>query len=85
LTSSTVNAMESLKNSLPDNSKIITENGNYLHCEFKEGIWTDDVEFQIYPEQNSIHFRSSSRWGYDDMGANRKRMEALKMLLEAQP
>ncbi len=79
------NPMSQLKNALPNNAKIISEQGDYLHCEFKLGIWTDDVEFLVNPEQNIIHFRSSSRWGYDDLGANRKRIENLKKVLETNP
>lgn len=36
----------------------------------------DDVEFLV--QDNVIHFRSGSRFGHGDMGANHQRMEAWK-------
>jgi uncharacterized protein (DUF1499 family) len=40
----------------------------------------DDVVFLIDPEEHVIHFRSASRVGRSDLGANRKRMEHLSKL-----
>lgn len=38
----------------------------------------DDVVFVADAERQLIHFRSSSRTGYSDMGVNRKRMEEIR-------
>lgn len=37
----------------------------------------DDVTFMVDSDANEIHFRSASRVGHSDLGANRKRLEAL--------
>ena len=37
----------------------------------------DDVHFELDDDAKLIHFRSASRVGYSDLGANRKRMDAL--------
>jgi len=42
----------------------------------------DDVLFRYDSDQQLIHVRSSSRIGYSDMGANRKRIEQVRLLLE---
>jgi len=60
-------------------TKIVTEKGNYLHVEFTSALFrfVDDVEFLIDEPNGRVHFRSASRVGYGDLGANRKRMEAI--------
>jgi uncharacterized protein (DUF1499 family) len=61
-------------------SKIIADEGDYLHAEFTSLIFrfVDDVEFSFDDGNKLIHFRSASRLGYSDLGANRKRMEAIR-------
>lgn len=45
----------------------------------------DDVVFLLDPDQRMIHFRSASRIGRSDWGANRRRMERLsERFMEAQ-
>lgn len=39
--------------------------------------FTDDVDFLIDPDAGVIHFRSASRIGHHDLGANRRRMRRL--------
>tara|TARA_R110002111_G_scaffold107056_1_gene165437 strand:- start:5067 stop:5528 length:462 start_codon:yes stop_codon:yes gene_type:complete len=60
--------------------RIITQEGDYLHAEFRSFCFrfVDDVEFLIDSRQNVIQVRSASRVGYSDLGANRKRIEALR-------
>jgi uncharacterized protein (DUF1499 family) len=60
--------------------QIITATDRYLHVEFTTALlrFVDDVEFLIDPDQKVIHFRSASRIGYSDLGANRKRMDAIR-------
>jgi uncharacterized protein (DUF1499 family) len=64
--------------SMPRNTMITTE-PTYIHAEFRSALWrfVDDVEFLIDADTRLIHFRSASRLGYGDMGANRKRMNEL--------
>jgi uncharacterized protein (DUF1499 family) len=60
-------------------SKIVMEEGNYIHAEFRSLIFrfVDDVEFLLDEKEKVIHFRSASRTGYSDLGVNRKRMQKI--------
>ena len=62
--------------------QIVKQEGNYLHAEFRSLCFrfVDDVEFLIDSGQNRIHVRSASRVGHYDLGANRKRIEAIRQL-----
>lgn len=57
-------------------TRLKEEAGNYLHYTFK--TWPipfiDDVEFLFDDEAKVIHYRSASRVGHSDLGANGKRM-----------
>ena len=57
---------------------------NYIHAEFRSSIFrfVDDIEFLFPPDKNIIHVRSASRKGYYDFGANRRRVERLRVMLE---
>ncbi|WP_420627211.1 DUF1499 domain-containing protein [Candidatus Leptofilum sp.] len=64
-----------------DNSfTIISQTPTYIHAEARSNLWRfiDDVEFYFDEAASVIHFRSASRLGYGDMGANRQRMEAIR-------
>lgn len=64
-------------------SKIIVVADDYIRAEFISKIFrfVDDVEF-YFPDTKSkkllIHVRSSSRVGYSDLGANRRRIEQIR-------
>lgn len=60
-------------------AKLISENDHYLHYEFTSFLFrfVDDVEFLIDDESKRVHFRSASRVGHSDLGANRKRMQSI--------
>lgn len=60
-------------------SKVISQRENYLYVEFTSLIfrYVDDVEFLIDSQNNRIDFRSASRVGHSDLGANRKRMSTI--------
>ncbi len=66
-------------------AKIITQTDNYIHAEFTSRLFrfVDDVEFFIDEEKSVIHFRSASRVGYSDLGANRQRMERIRQAFDA--
>ena len=57
-------------------TRLKTEAENYLHYTFKTRIipFIDDVEFLFDDEAKLIHYRSASRVGHSDMGANARRM-----------
>ncbi len=63
------------------NAEVITESADYIHVEFTTPLmrYVDDVEFVLPSAENVIHVRSSSRIGYADFGANRERIEALRL------
>ena len=67
--------------SLP-RTKIIRQDKNYLYAEFRSKLlgYVDDVEF--FFDGNAVHVRSCSRLGRRDFGVNRKRVEALRALIE---
>lgn len=71
--------LESIVKSMP-RTRIVTRTEDYLHVEFRSFLFrfVDDVEFYIPAStsegQLQIEFRSASRVGYSDLGANRKRM-----------
>jgi uncharacterized protein (DUF1499 family) len=72
------NAVESLPR-----TTIIREEKNYLYAEFRSKLlgYVDDVEF--FFDGQVIQVRSCSRLGRRDFGVNRKRVEALRRLIEA--
>ena len=55
---------------------------NYLHYTFKtkRGGFIDDVEFYFDEKNQVVEFRSASRLGYGDLGANKRRMKKLYSL-----
>jgi uncharacterized protein (DUF1499 family) len=61
--------------------EVVSEKGNYAHLTHTSSImgYVDDIEIMLNGSQLSI--RSASRVGYSDMGANRKRVEAIRKLL----
>lgn len=66
-------------------SKIVEQTEHYIRVEYTTAIlrFVDDAEFLIKPETKQIHFRSASRIGRSDLGANRKRMSQVKAAFEA--
>jgi len=56
------------------------KNSSTLHYSFqtKLGKFIDDVHFYIDEANGLIHFRSASRVGWSDMGANRRRIKKIK-------
>lgn len=72
-----ISIIESIKR-----TKIITKTENYIHAEFRTGVFkfVDDVEFYFDDSSKIIHFRSASRVGHSDLGVNRKRMEKIRNL-----
>lgn len=60
-------------------AKIITSSPDYIHAEFTSAIFKfiDDVEF-YFGVDKKVHFRSASRKGHSDLGANKKRIEDIR-------
>ena len=76
--------LERLIRDLP-RTRVITRQPHYLHVEFQSWLFrfVDDVEFLVMPTEGVIHFRSASRVGYSDLGANRRRMEKIRETWES--
>ena len=66
-----------------DEANIVEQTGGYLYAEFTSRImgYVDDVEFLYDAASNQTHVRSASRLGHSDLGANRKRIEAIRSRL----
>ena len=65
-------------------SQIIDQTENYIHAEFRSLIFrfADDVEFFLDSKSSQIHFRSASRIGHSDLGANSRRMQKLSIRIQ---
>lgn len=66
-----------------DGANIVKQSSNYLYAEFTSSLmgYVDDVEFLYDAASKTTQVRSASRVGYSDMGANRSRIEAIRMQL----
>jgi uncharacterized protein (DUF1499 family) len=62
---------------------VVTLSEQYIHAEFTSAVlrFVDDVEFSLRPQDGVIAVRSASRVGYYDFGANRSRVEKLRVQL----
>jgi uncharacterized protein (DUF1499 family) len=60
-------------------TKIVTEDGYYLHAESTSKLFgfVDDLELAIDQQRGSLEFRSASRLGYSDLGVNQQRITRL--------
>ena len=65
---------------------IVEEGPAFLRAESTSLIFrfTDDLDFVFDATQQLIHVRSASRVGYSDLGANRKRIEAIRQRFHRQ-
>lgn len=70
--------------SYPGEVQVMSATDTYIHCVFSSKWlkFKDDVEFFLDTKDRLIHFRSASRSGYADMGANRRRHETLAALYQ---
>ena len=68
-------------------AKLITSAPDYLYAQYTTPLmkFVDDVEFWFDPNANVIQVRSASRLGESDLGANRKRIEAVRAALATAP
>ena len=61
-------------------ARIRQRESHYLHAEFTSSVFrfVDDVDLVIDEDAHLIRFRSASRQGHWDLGANRRRMNTLR-------
>lgn len=64
-------------------AEVVAAETDYLHVVFTTALfrWRDDLEVQLDPDAGVVHVRSASRVGRSDLGANRKRVEAIRAAL----
>ena len=65
-------------------TKVVRQDERYLHAEFTSALFrfVDDVELLLDADAGVVHVRSASRIRYSDMGANRRRVEAIRSAFE---
>ena len=68
-----------------DGAVVVKTEPGYLYAQFTTRWmkFTDDVEFWFDPVAGLVQVRSASRLGEGDLGANRKRIEAIRQRLAA--
>lgn len=61
-------------------TRIVAVEDDYLRAECTSLLFrfVDDVELLLDERERVVHFRSASRVGHSDLGANRRRMRALR-------
>lgn len=64
-------------------TRIVAEQPGYLRAEATSLLFrfVDDLELALAADGRRLDVRSASRIGYSDLGANRKRVEALRTAL----
>lgn len=64
---------------------VVKSEPAYLYAQYTTPLmkYVDDVEFWFDPANNVVQVRSASRIGKSDLGANRKRIEAVRVALAA--
>jgi uncharacterized protein (DUF1499 family) len=64
-------------------ASVQSKSDTYVHLTVSTTLgFVDDLQFRLVPEERIVHVRSASRVGYDDLGANRARIEALRKNLK---
>ena len=63
--------------------KVVVAESHYLAATFESGFFgfVDDFEARLDEQAQLIHVRSASRVGHSDLGANLKRVNAVKSAL----
>lgn len=64
---------------------VVKSEPDYLYAQYTTPLmkYVDDVEFWFDPVKGAVQVRSASRIGQSDLGANRKRIEAVRAALAA--
>lgn len=76
----TVQAIAAIEQVINEAGGTVTStNANRVDATFRTALlrFTDDVSFLLDEDAKLMHFRSASRVGHSDLGANRKRLNEL--------
>ena len=78
----TLARIRSIVQALPG-AVVVSSRDDYLYVQVTTRLmkYTDDVEFWFDPAAGVVQVRSGSRLGEGDLGANRKRVEAIRAAL----
>lgn len=65
-------------------ARVVERRADYLRAEVESPLlrFVDDLELSLDPCAGLVHLRSASRVGHSDLGANRRRVEALRRAFE---
>ncbi len=64
-------------------TKLVTATDTYLHAVCRTLLgFVDDLECCLCASERLIHVRSASRFGFYDIGVNRRRVETLRRQLQ---
>jgi len=76
-TDSPIVALAAVIKAMP-NTAVVSQKEGYLHATFTSKLFrfVDDVELLV--DGDKVQVRSVSRVGHSDLGANRKRVEAIR-------
>ncbi|HUQ74253.1 MAG TPA: DUF1499 domain-containing protein, partial [Burkholderiales bacterium] len=68
-----------------ERATVVASQGNYLYAEYRTKLlrYVDDLELFYDSAAGLVHVRSASRLGRRDFGVNRRRVEALRSLIQA--
>lgn len=74
--------LDKIKSTIESNcvrASLCSQSPGYIHYEFTSLLFrfVDDVEFFADDNTRLVHFRSASRVGHSDLGANRNRMKKI--------
>ena len=64
------------------NAEVRVLSNNYLWAIYTSKIFGFADDLELYYDGSEIHVRSASRVGHSDLGANKTRVETLRMVLE---
>lgn len=61
-------------------ARVVAGGERTLEAEYRSRVFgfVDDLMLELDPDAKLVHVRSASRLGYHDLGANRRRVEALR-------
>lgn len=78
-------ALNTLAVLLEARARLEVREPSYLHAVFTTRLlrFRDDFEARLDAEAGLIHVRSASRLGYSDLGANRRRVESIRVAFQA--
>lgn len=75
--STTLSKLVSYIDSL-EGTEIVEQSADYVYATYESGLFGFVDDLELYFDGSVIQVRSASRVGYGDLGANRKRVEALR-------